>query len=1662
MVSRRPPLDPQQDSNDTHNGIDRWLHPGVLAAQPVYGHGATVSVSGAAPIRFSPSARIQAVWQDMPIRLLLAFLFVMMGSSALGQGMAPGLVFSSNTVTVAEGGAAQTYTVKLSTQPTDEVTVRVWSQDTGAVTVSPLRLTFTTDTWNTAQTVTVTGVTDPDRAAKTVTLKHSAAGGDYDDVTDEVTASVTDNIGFTLTCGSTVAEGATLTCTLTNPGTSAVPWPGVAIFHRSDDNPALVRGGAVDVEFGTLTPTASVEGGVWWAGQILVAYERFDWSGNAAANASRSIPITALNDELYEGDEQFYITLTPNGSRNTTALYYDTHKQTITVTDADTASTDTSLASLAVRAVGAETALSTSLSGTSYTASVAYEVSEVVITPTATHPGATIVVGSDAEEVESGETSRIFQLAAEATTSIPVTVTAENGISTQTYTIALTRAARSATVTVETDSFSLACPSRGVEGTSLSCTLTNTGSSTEKFPVVALIHSSLDSDLATVAEDSILPASDPSYQDDVSFPVTVETSSDSEYTYGYGELFSGGSEEYLTYGYEKYTKTDDETTTTTKEDEVAAGATQTISIVPQTDTVEEDVERFYVGLAPAGYTGLKQLVANKVPLLIIPPGPTVPEFAASTVPRRVAENTPAEQNIGEQVAATDLDGDTLTYRLGGTDVASFTLDASPGQLQTKAALNYETKSTYHVTVHVYDGENEAGEEETTENEDDSIAVTITVTDVNEPPEVSGDSSVAVNYAEHDTRDVAAFSATDPESDTLRWTRTRADANDFVITDGVLSFRTAPDFEAPADTDMNNVYALTVNVSDGKDIAGNTDAAADATIAVTITVRDVDEAGSITLPPQPLVNVPFTATLNEPDRLTGVLTWQWARSLTPGNWADIARATAATYTPGADDKDYYLRVQATYRDVHVVSAQPPKQLEAVSGQVDKRDTNEPPEFDTDGPIRWTVPENTAAGEAIGDRVTATDGDDRLEDLTYALTGDDAARFTFDAPGWLRPVGDLNYEEPQDRNRDNVYEVTLTVTDPDLDIDTIHITIAVTDVNEAPVFGATPATRSVVEHTPPEQAIGSPLTATDEDTDATLTYTLDPASAPTFTINPTSGQLRTKAELNYETQPTYLVTVTATDNAEPPATATIDVTITVTDAPGTVTLSPAQPRIDTELTATLSDPDEVGSVSTWVWERSADRSVWSLIAGATTGVYTPRAADVGHSLRVTATYTDGDETPGKEALGVAAALVSDRPQSLPPRPPGGGPPSGGGPPGGGGAACTQEDVHGNTATQATEITLATVTAGAICPAGDVDYLTVTAPGRGLLFVDTTGGVNIRGTLWQHDVVLASGSTSRQPDDRLGARVQAGPVVVALQGQGGATGPYAVEITFVRGYLENPGAESFQSGVGVFSGWVCAADLVEIELNGVPQQAAYGTERLDTLRVCGDTDNGFGLLFNWNLLGVGEHEVVALVDGVELGRATVTVTTMGQEFLRDVTGTCEAADFPTQGEHVTLVWQQNSQNFVIAGGSPPAGANTGRTSALPGFLENPGHNSFQSGVRVLSGWVCAADTVELALGHLGRQEAGYGTERLDTLDACGDTDNGFGLLFNWNRLGEGEHDVVAFVDGVELGQATVQVTTLGQEFLRGAEGECVVEDFPTLGQSVLLEWQQNSQNFVITNVQ
>ena len=101
-----------------------------------------------------------------------------------------GFVFEpSGSLIVTPGGAASTYTVKLSSKPTGAVTVSIAS-DNGDVTVSPDSLTFNAANWAAAQTVTVTAEADDDDFADTATLSHRGEGGGYDGVTGALSAAV--------------------------------------------------------------------------------------------------------------------------------------------------------------------------------------------------------------------------------------------------------------------------------------------------------------------------------------------------------------------------------------------------------------------------------------------------------------------------------------------------------------------------------------------------------------------------------------------------------------------------------------------------------------------------------------------------------------------------------------------------------------------------------------------------------------------------------------------------------------------------------------------------------------------------------------------------------------------------------------------------------------------------------------------------------------------------------------------------------------------------------------------------------------------------------------------------------------------------------------------------------------------------------------------------------------------------------------------------------------------------------------------------------------------------------------------------------------------------------------------------------------------------------
>ena len=122
---------------------------------------------------------------------------------------------------------------------------------------------------------------------------------------------------------------------------------------------------------------------------------------------------------------------------------------------------------------------------------------------------------------------------------------------------------------------------------------------------------------------------------------------------------------------------------------------------------------------------------------------------------------------------------------------------------------------------------------------------------------------------------------------------------------------------------------------------------------------------------------------------------------------------------------------------------------------------------------------------------------------------------------------------------------------------------------------------------------------------------------------------------------------------------------------------------------------------------------------------------------------------------------------------------------------------------------------------------------------------------------------------------------------------------------------SGLTLIRGWVCTAGRIDLQIDGVSFQAAYPTARGDTASTCNDDgNNGFSFLFNWNLARDGVHTVVALKDGVEFGRATVNVVTLGQEYLRGASGQYILPDFPTSGQNVIVEWRESLQNFVIIG--------------------------------------------------------------------------------------------------------------------------------------------------------
>ena len=487
---------------------------------------------------------------------------------------------------------------------------------------------------------------------------------------------------------------------------------------------------------------------------------------------------------------------------------------------------------------------------------------------------------------------------------------------------------------------------------------------------------------------------------------------------------------------------------------------------------------------------------------------------------------------------------------------------------------------------------------------------------------------SVRFAENGTDTVAVYRVPSAGG-SWTWSLGGADSSAFSAGD-TLRFARAPDFEAPTDTDSNNVYTLQVRATpSGKGLAPLSK-------AVAVTVTNVNEAGAIALsPPTPRVGQTITATLSDPDTVASVQRWRWSLHIegiggVGGAEEAVVEAASSglssTYTPSVFLRGIPLEVTAFYTDrlgsgrqVQVRTAPvgappPPNRAPTISG----------------------VGDTTFAENGTGPVALYTGADPDGNALTWTLAGADSSAFRWQGSGLSRQ---LRFRAAPDYETRSTYQVTAAVSDGRASA-TRAVTVRVTNVDEAPVLTGPADTTWAENGTGPVAT----YRAADPEGDA-VTWSLSGADRDTLTLS--GGRLSFKTAPDYEDPAdrdgnnVYAVRVRAFDG---PLADSLAVTVRVrnVEEAGAVSLSSSRPQQDTLLTATLSDPDSVwASTVGWQWHRLSSRSAaGTSIGSATAASYTPQAADVGRWLVAQASYTDGHGA-GKSAVDTTAAAVAGPP-------------------------------------------------------------------------------------------------------------------------------------------------------------------------------------------------------------------------------------------------------------------------------------------------------------------------------------------------------------------------------------------------------------------------------------
>ena len=681
------------------------------------------------------------------------------------------------------------------------------------------------------------------------------------------------------------------------------------------------------------------------------------------------------------------------------------------------------------------------------------------------------------------------------------------------------------------------------------------------------------------------------------------------------------------------------------------------------DSIKDSADRNAV----LDHEELGTLSGHKVDGSIIPP-PSAPKFPDADTPPDGADPITLTINENHQVGpaiarieANDPNEGALTYSVGGTDATAFlqvfklvnTPTAALLRVKTGATVDYESRASYSITISVTDGEDASGDPETPAIIDDTVDVTINVTDLEE------DGVVTMSRT---TPSVGApITATLTDSDggvtaiTWQWAKSDTETGSFTNISGAISAS-----YTPVTADVGKWLKVTASYTDRRGSGKNAEQTAAnavddtphkvpafATETITLTVEEnvesnivvgtvsaTDEDGDTlyhTLPGTDSDHDAFLAKFNL-NTSTGIITV----TLNPPDYE-----TKASYsvTVQVSDRENLLGIAETDATID----------DTITVTINVTD------LDESGVINLS--ERTPATGTPFTAVLA-DFDGGVTAVTWQWSKSLTKRGTFTN---ISGATGASYT-PVDADLRHYLRVTAHYTDghgPGKSHERTAANPVLDTPYKVPQFGTETRVISVDENSPGGTLVKN-IRISDPDGDE-LRYSLGGTDASAFNqvfhLGTSSAAIQVKpgATVDYESKASYSITVGVTDgedaNGNEEVTATIDDSIDITinlnnlEEAGVVTLSTNTPLVGSEYRASLTDPDGGITALTWQWAKGASSTgAFTDISGATSANYTPVDADENQYLRAKANYNDAQGS-GKSALRVSNRQASTSPFNPP---------------------------------------------------------------------------------------------------------------------------------------------------------------------------------------------------------------------------------------------------------------------------------------------------------------------------------------------------------------------------------------------------------------------------------